>query len=302
MADSRFLIILAILGLAACAGDADDAASVAEPAASAPPAPAATAAPTPAPAAAFGGDASAIINMLKEDQKIYGVFVPPDDNGAFTADAAEALGANPYLDFIFLDLEGNPYDINAVHAYVEGLSRLDAADRTTLLVRVPTIDSAGYELTQARTAEVLAAGADGVVFPHILSVEMATRVTGFWADLDVDVWSPANPNGNIITMLMLEDPDAIDAAGAIADVGGYSLLSCGLGSLSNALGSPEAGEAGCLAVLEQGNRVGMPHIQLAFDTQIVQRRIEQGFHGMLMIMNEDMPNIVRAGWAATPWP
>lgn len=297
---SRFVKALTIIGLGACSGDSNEMTAPAEP-------PASTRATAP-PAAgepaqvAQGGEASTLIKRLNQSQPVYGVFVPPDENGAFTADAAEALGANPYIDFLFLDLEGNPYDINAVHAFVEGLSRLDAAERTTLLVRVPTIDSAGYELTQQRTAEVLAAGADGIVFPHILSVEMATRVTGFWENLNVDVWSPDNPGGNIITMLMLEDPDAIDAAGAIADVGGYSMLSCGLGSRSNALGSPEAGEAGCLSVLAQGNRVGMPHIQLAFDTEMVRRRIEQGFHGMLMIMNDDMPNIVRAGWAATPWP
>jgi len=243
------------------------------------------------------GDGSRIIDLLGDGELVYGVFVP-NENG-FTAEAAAELGRNEYLDFLFLDLESNPYDINAVHAFVDGLSIVDADDRPTLLVRLPTIESAGYELTKERTQEALNAGADGLVYPHIMSVEMATRVKSFWEDLGTDVWSSDNPNGGIVMMLMLEDREAIEVAADVADLGGYSMLSCGIGSLTQDLGSAEAGEAGCLTVLEHGSRVGLPHIQLAFDRETLRRRIDQGFQGFLMQMNDDMPDIVRAGWAET---
>jgi 2-keto-3-deoxy-L-rhamnonate aldolase RhmA len=245
----------------------------------------------------FTGDASAIIDLWNSDELAYGVFVPSADG--FTVELAEELGGNEYLDFLFLDLEANPYDITAVHNFVEGLSRIDAADRPTLLVRLPTIETAGYDLNRQQTEEVLAAGADGLVYPHIMSVEMATRVKTVWDNLKADVWTPDNPDGTIATMIMVEDREALENVAAIADVGGYSLLSCGIGSLSGNLGSPEAGEAGCLQILAQANRVGVPSVQLAFDTEVLQRRIDQGYTGILMQMNENMPNIVRAGWAAT---
>lgn len=275
---SGFTSFLAAVGLSGCAPSDDMAGDMGS-------------------ASDFTGDASAIIDLWNSDELAYGVFVPSADG--FTVELAEELGGNEYLDFLFLDLEANPYDITAVHNFVEGLSRIDAADRPTLLVRLPTIETAGYDLNRQQTEEVLAAGADGLVYPHIMSVEMATRVKTVWDNLNADVWTPDNPDGTIATMIMVEDREPLENIATIADVGGYSLLSCGIGSLSGNLGSPEAGEAGCMQILAQANRVGVPSVQLAFDTEALQRRIDQGYTGILMQMNENMPNIVRAGWAAT---
>ena len=50
-------------------------------------------------------------------------------------------------------------------------------------------------------------------------------------------------------MLMIEDPGALAEAAQIADVPGYSVLACGIGSLSQALGDRAAGEAGNQEVL-----------------------------------------------------
>ncbi len=46
-------------------------------------------------------------------------------------------------------------------------------------------------------------------------------------------------------MLMLEDPAAVAQAREVADLKGYSILACGIGSLAQALGGDRAGaEAG----------------------------------------------------------
>ena len=248
-------------------------------------------------ASAFSGDGSAVIDIWSGGGTAFGVFVPNED-GVYTVEGAAELAGNELLDYLFLDLEAN-YDVTAVDILNEGLATVDPAEQPTLLVRLPTIDDAGEELTGQRVEEVLARGADGVIFPHVMSPEMAAATVGFFAAVGADVWSPDNPDGRIVSMVMLEDRVAIEAAAEIADVGGYSLLSCGIGSLGNDLGSPEAAEEGCLVVLENAERVNMPSMQLAFDTEMLERRIDQGYRGMLMQMNDGTAAIVSAGRAAT---
>lgn len=248
-------------------------------------------------ASAFSGDGSAVVDIWSGGGTTFGVFVPNED-GAYTVEGAAELAQNELLDYLFLDLEGN-YDATAVDVLIEGLATVEPAERPTLLVRLPTIDEAGEELTGQRVEDVLARGADGVIFPHVMSPEMAAATVGFFDDIGADVWSPDNPEGRIVSMVMLEDRVAIEAAAAIADVGGYSLLSCGIGSLGNDLGSPEAAEEGCLVVQDNADRVNMPSMQLAFDTDVLERRIEQGYTGILMQMNDGTETIVQAGRAAT---
>jgi hypothetical protein len=82
-------------------------------------------------------------------------------------------------------------------------------------------------------------------------------------------------------MLMVEDPGALADVVEIADVPGYSVLACGIGSLTRALGDREAGEAGNQEVLAQAKRVGLPDMITA-NADDVARRIDEGFLGLLM--------------------
>ena len=61
----------------------------------------------------------------------------------------------------------------------------------------------------------------------------------------IDVWSTDNPKGEKLAMLMIEDPGALAQAAEFANLQGYSILACGIGSLTGALGGDRAqGEAG----------------------------------------------------------
>ena len=109
--------------------------------------------------------------------------------------------------------------------------------------------------------------------PHVRNLEEARTVAGLFAELGVDVWSPANPTGEKIAMIMLEDPEAIEQVAEIAEIGGISILACGIGSLTGAVarardpeaeGRPETtdedratAEAMNLRVLEESKRVGI---------------------------------------------
>lgn len=237
-------------------------------------------------------DRHAVLGLWEQGQPAFGVFVPnenperfvrgqPPPKGIYTSAGAAKLAANPLYDFVFLNLEGS-YDPAAVKAVAEGLKQGAAAGpRKTLIVRIPTIERDGLALTETRVKEVLAAGADGVTLPHIRSVEEAKQAIGMFREAGADVWSPSNPKGRIIAMLMLEDPKAVAAAGEIADLEGFSVLACGIGSLTQALGGDRAaGEAGTQQVLVESRRAGLPNM-LTASPKDVEQRVKEGFLGLL---------------------
>jgi 2-keto-3-deoxy-L-rhamnonate aldolase RhmA len=232
----------------------------------------------------------AVLDLWNAGKPAFGVFVPnenpqpfergqPPPKGIYTKEGGATLAANPALDFVFLNLEGS-YDLAAVKAIAEGL-KSGSGPRKTLLVRIPTIERDGAELTRTRVKDVLAAGADGVTLPHIRSVDEAKTAIGFFREAKANVWSPRNPNGTAIAMLMVEDPAAVEAAGQIADLDGFSVLACGIGSLTQALGGDRAGgEAGTQKVLGETKRVKLPNM-LTASPQDVQQRVKEGFLGLL---------------------
>jgi 2-keto-3-deoxy-L-rhamnonate aldolase RhmA len=244
------------------------------------------------PSTAAAQSRHAVLDLWNAGKPAFGVFVPnenpqpfergqPPPKGIYTKEGGARLAANPQLDFVFLNLEGS-YDLASVKAIAEGLrSKPGSGPRKTLLVRVPTIERDGLELTRTRVKDVLAAGADGVTLPHIRSVDEAKTAIGFFQQAKADVWSPANPNGTIIAMLMVEDPAAVAAAGQIADLKGFSVLACGIGSLTQALGGDRAGgEAGTQKVLVETRRAKLPNM-LTASPQDVQKRVREGFLGLL---------------------
>lgn len=225
----------------------------------------------------------------KDGGTAYGMFVPSERNPTerdaagnrlpplYTEAGARALAADTLLDYLFLNLEG-AYDEAAVRALVAG--RRGSAHQPTLLVRVPTIEVAGADSTRARVARILALGADGVVIPHVRSAREAALAVSFFRG--ANVWSPANPSGTVVAMLMVEDRGAIAALDAIANVPGYSLLSCGIGSLTRDMGNDRDGaEAACLRTRETASAIGMPSMMTATAESLADR-LAKGYRGILL--------------------
>jgi 2-keto-3-deoxy-L-rhamnonate aldolase RhmA len=241
---------------------------------------------------ARGQGRHAVLDLWAQGKAAFGVFVPnenpqrfergqPPPKAIYTREGAAKLASNPLYDFVFLNLEG-AYDAATVKTVAEGLRSAKAAGpRKTLIVRIPTIERDGVETTRARVREVLAAGADGVTLPHIRSVDEAKTAIGFFHEARANVWSPSNPAGTTVAMLMVEDPGAVAAAGEIANLKGFSLLACGIGSLTQALMGDRAGaEAGTLKVLAETKRTRLPNM-LTASPEDVRQRVEQGFLGLL---------------------
>jgi 2-keto-3-deoxy-L-rhamnonate aldolase RhmA len=235
-----------------------------------------------------------IIDLWAQNLPAFGIYAPNEtppteeqrNNGerppvTYSREGGIRLAQNPLYDFIFLNLEGG-YSHDAVLAIAQGLRASGAPDRKTLLVRIPSIESDGADVTRQRVQDVLNLGADGVVLPHVRSAEEARLAVSFFTEAHADVWSPSNPTGEILAMIMVEDPNALAEVEAIADTPGISILACGIGSLTRALGGDrEAAEAGNQEVLAHAKRVGVPDMITANADNIAQR-IEEGFLALLM--------------------
>ncbi len=232
-----------------------------------------------------------LIELWEAGQTAFGQYVT---GVPYTVETGRDLAANPLLDYAFLNLE-QEYNINSALDLAEGLRSGSEGIAMDLLVRIPPMSEAGVETSRERVNELLAMGADGVVFPHVRSAEEARTAVSFFED--VNVWSPANPNGDVIVMLMLETPEVFAELEEIADIPNYSALACGIGSLTGALGGDrEAAEEMNLEVLAHSQRAGMADMITA-NTESVARRVEQGFLGLL-VYGPSANEVIRLGRAA----
>jgi 2-keto-3-deoxy-L-rhamnonate aldolase RhmA len=223
-----------------------------------------------------------VLDLWPHGQVAFGVYAPSEaERGkppVYTAAGAAAAAANPLYDYVFLNLEG-AYDPAAVKVYGDVLKK---SSRKTLIVRIPPISKDGADATKARVKEIFEAGADGVTIPHIRDLDEAKLALSFFTAAKADVWSPGNPKGTKLAMLMLEDPKAIAQRQEIADLPGISILACGIGSLAQALGGDRAGaEAGTQQVLVETKRVKIANM-LTANAKDVEQRVTQGFLALLM--------------------
>ena len=233
---------------------------------------------------------NAVIDLWAQGKPAFGVYTPNENPGprgqppqpaVHTREGGEKLAMNPLYDFVFLNLEGS-YDTGAVKAMAEGLRSPRASGRKMLLVRIPPIEKDGAAAARMRVKEILDAGGDGVTIPHIRNLAEAREAIGFFRDAKASVWSPKNPGGEKIAMLMLEDPAAVAQAKEIAAVDGISILACGLGSLAQALGGDRAGaEAGTQKVLQEAKAAKIPDM-LTANARDVAQRVKEGFLALLM--------------------
>jgi 2-keto-3-deoxy-L-rhamnonate aldolase RhmA len=246
-----------------------------------------------------------LFDLWAHGKPAFGVYAPNENPGprgqgprpaVYTRKGGEKLAANPLYDFVFLNLEGH-YDADGIRAIAGGLRSPNAVSRKALIVRIPAIETDGAAAAQARVKEALALGADGITIPHVRSVDEAKQAIAFFQDARANVWSRGNPTGDKIAMLMLEDPEAVAQASTIAALKGYTILACGIGSLTQALGGDRAGaEVGTQTVLAEAKRAGLVDM-LTFTAQDAEQRVKQGFLALLT-QGPNADEAIRAGRAA----
>ena len=154
-----------------------------------------------------------------------------------TVDIGKIMATSGY-DWLFIDMEHNSMDIDIASQI--SVAAQDAG--ITPIVRVP--DFAHHHATR-----VLDCGAMGVVFPHVDNADIAKKLvsyclyppkghrsmTGVLPQLDfkqhpiADVASTINEN--ILIVIMLESPKAIDNVDSIAAIDGVDVLLIGTNDL-----------------------------------------------------------------------
>jgi hypothetical protein len=224
--------------------------------------------------------------------------VRPDP--VYTREIGEALAKDPLVDFAFMNEEGL-YDASGTKAVLDGIRSVGGNHRVTLLVRIPSIKDAGADKTRVRVKQLMDMGVDGVVHPENRGLDDAKLVVSFHQDAKADTWSPTNPNGEKISMIMLEDPAALLQTPDVANMKNFSLLACGIGSLGGAFregGIVEAltawglltkpketadqyNQIGTMKVLAEAKRVGIPDM-LTANAGDIEMRVKQGFLALLM--------------------
>lgn len=238
-----------------------------------------------------------LIRLWRDGQPAFGVFVPAERTAPRDTTGGRArLAASPALDFLFLNLEGG-YDAAAVDSVVAAVRRAGAPDPPSLLVRIPPISADGADSARARVAYALSAGADGVVIPHVRDTAEARLARSFFDAAGARVWSAEDPDGVHVAMLMLEDPEAVRQAAEVAALPGISVLACGIGSLTRALGGDRT-EA------ERWNQEVLRHARahrrvdmITAGADDVARRLEEGFLGIVAV-GPDPLEVVQAGRTA----
>lgn len=196
--------------------------------------------------------------------------------GLFTANLslqnARAL-AGSQLDFLFIDMEHSPFDMEKLQTFLLGMQDVRRVAQqghpqmqVTSLVRLPMN---GREPMQWAIKQVLDMGAFGVVIPFVDTAEEALAVvqavrypqargseiaephgwrgsspgiaSWFWGVPDyrdrADTW-PLNPRGDLLAVLQIETPKGVENIEEIVAVPGVGAIFIGPSDLAQQYGLP----------------------------------------------------------------
>ncbi len=209
-----------------------------------------------------------VVSLLKQGKTVFGSMVPDR-----TEAGGARMGQDGNLDFVFYDME-RAYDLPAMKAFMKGLQ-----GRKALLVRIPPI---GTEPDKAasRVAEILDAGADGIVFPHIMDKRMAESAVSWLAKSKRAVW-PLNPSGEVVGYFMIEDKEAVEHAREIIATKGATMFAPGQSSLGQTYnGDARAVEAAVQTILSSCKELRVVCAKLASDSDM-EKRVTEGFRVLM---------------------
>lgn len=221
--------------------------------------------------------ASTLIQLLSRGQPVFGIF-----SGEHTESQAAMIAGNRETDFVFYSLETGPFDIPAMETYIRAMSQAsgELAPHPVALRIPPARDGAAE--TMVRVRQGLDAGVASIVFPHVESAaeaKLAVRSMG------PGLW-PANPDGRLLAMLIIEDRSGVARAREIASVPGVSVVFAGPGDLRRAYqGDMEAVEQGIQTVLAACKEFAVP-CGITAGVQDIAARLEQGFKVIIVTQPE----------------
>jgi 4-hydroxy-2-oxoheptanedioate aldolase len=250
------------------------------------------------------------IETIADGKPAFGIF-----SGDFSLANARSLATSD-LDFVFIDMEHSPYDLETLQEFLLGMTNkkriLEKGNLqmdVTPLVRIPMN---GRENLQWLVKQVLDVGAFGIVFPYVETREetenaissmrypqrrgdagmepAGTRgaspgiASWFWGAADyfdrADVW-PLDPRGDLLAVIQIESRKAVENIEEIAAVPGVGAIFIGPSDLSISYGVPGQREhpevaAGMKKVLSVCKRRNIP-CGLTTSADSVEQYLEEGY-------------------------
>ena len=251
-----------------------------------------------------------LIELFENDQPAFGVL-----SFDYSLNNARAM-ASSGLDFLFIDMEHAPFDIERLRLFLLGMTdkrsiieKGDLQPNVVPLVRIPAAGGAEELIAQAK--QVLDVGVFGIFFPAVHTreqAELAVRATRYpqyndapdyepaglrgrnpsnamwyWGVRDyhakADVW-PLDPQGELLAMMFIESRAGVENIEEIITVTGLGGIFIGPSDLSTSMGytSPAAPEVeqAIQTVLGACIEHDVP-CAITTGQGSVQQRIDQGF-------------------------
>jgi 2-keto-3-deoxy-L-rhamnonate aldolase RhmA len=226
-----------------------------------------------------------LIELLEAGLPVFGLV-----SGEKTPESGATMGRTLLTDYVFYSLESGPFDMLAMEAYITGMTEAaGTAGAHPVMLRIPPI-RVDREAAVEHVRAGLDAGAVAIAFPHLESAEDVQLAASAIGDR---LW-PANPNGDVLNIVMIEDQAAVEAVREIVRTPGVSVVLPGPGDLSTAYdGDAEAVENAIQTVLLACKEFNIP-CMITGNSDDVADRLEQGFE--LFLLTE--PSALATGLAA----
>lgn len=213
------------------------------------------------------GRRRSVVDLLATGTPVFGVFAPER-----SADGGRRA-AELEVDFVFYDLEEAPWDMDALGAFAAALTgAAGAAGPPDVLLRIPPVRH-DREAARRRAGEGLAAGARGLILPHVESPEDVEVVAD---TVGARLW-PSHSRGDVLLVAQIESRGAVERVDEIASTPGVGVVLPGQADLRQAFGGDEqAVQAAVARVLAAGGVASVP-CGVTAGPEDVGARLEQGF-------------------------
>lgn len=251
-----------------------------------------------------------LIELFENDQPAFGVL-----SFDYSLNNARAM-ATSGLDFVFIDMEHAPFDVERLRLFLLGMTNKRALMENGNLqpdvvpfVRIPAAGGAEELIAQAK--QVLDVGVFGIFFPAVHTredAELAVRATRYpqyndapdyepaglrgrnpsnaqwyWGIPDyhakADVW-PLDPQGELLAMMFIESAEGVENIDEIISVPGLGAIFIGPSDLSTSMGYPSPAAPEVEAAIQRVLRACLDNdVPCAITTGpgSVEQRINEGF-------------------------
>ena len=202
--------------------------------------------------------------------------------------ATALAAANAGFDFLWIEMEHGPISLQSLHEILLATRGAPAIPLTRVPVNQPWL-----------AKQVLDMGTLGVIFPFTSTPELAKQavastkyppngIRGFGPGLATARWGMSSgdyvkfADENVLTVVIIEQKEAVDRIDAIAAVPGIDVLFIGANDLSFSLGvrgntKDPIVEKACARVLAAGKKRGIAVGYPAGSPDEINKRIAQGY-------------------------